>query len=107
MNGAVVRVQGEDGYSFITLTGEEKNRLNAWQIIRPRSKPKSEALFITLRGKNAGQRMSIKSIRRIARQADAKPFLNIRFAERSENQNAGAEIIQDKLALRVIQGGRG
>jgi len=101
MNGAVVRVQGEDGYSFITLTGEEKNRLNAWQIIRPRSKPKSEALFITLRGKNAGQRMSIKSIRRIAQQADAKP-LNIRFCEFSESKN----VKTTPPRLRVIQGGR-
>ncbi len=105
-NGAGLSIQGEQGCSFITLTGESKSLLNAWQMLRPRSNPKSDALFITLRGKCAGQRISIPAIRHVARKSGCKP-LSVRFEDYAELANdKHADLIQNQPALRVIQGGR-
>ncbi len=101
MCGASLRVGDEQGISMLPLSGDAKRALNGWAILRPRSNPKSDALFITLRGKNAGQRMSIAAIRRVARQGNAKP-LNIRFSEFSETSKCEG----NTPMLRVIQGGR-
>jgi len=100
MCGATLMV-GDEQRSMIPLSGDAKRALNDWQILRPRSNPKSDALFITLTGKNAGRRMTVAAIRRIARQDNAK-LLNIRFGEFSESQN----VKTTPPRLRVIQGGR-
>ena len=106
MCGASLRVGDEQDRCMVPLSGDAQRALNDWQILRPRSNPKSDALFVALSGKNTGKRLSVEAIRRIARQADAKP-LNIRFGEFSENSEACEDSIQEnKPKLRVIQGGR-
>jgi len=108
MIGAVLSIRIESGCDFITLTGEAKRSLNAWQILRPRSNPRSSALFITLRGKRTGQRISLSAIRHIGRQSSSKALI-IRFGEHSENSNRKKDETngtRNTPALRVIHGGR-
>lgn len=88
--GALLRIDALDGASFITLAGDAKNLLNGWQMLRPRGNPKGDALFIALRGKLAGQRLSVKSIRAII----------------SKTGNAQAQKTRRKEQFQVIQGGR-
>jgi len=105
MNGAAVGIRIGDKCYFVTLSGKGKDSLNDWQTLRPRGNPRGDALFITLRGKNTGQRMSVSAIRRIARQSGARP-LNIRFGDFSENSERVEHKPESKPKLRVIQGGR-
>jgi len=90
LRGSVLRIDARDGASFITLTGAAKERLNGWQMLRPRGNPKGEALFISLRGKCAGQRLSVKAIRAIVK----------------KNGQVQEHKTKMKEQFQVIQGGR-
>ena len=108
MSGEVVLFHDENSESAsVVLYDEGKRMLNAWQILRPRGKPVSDAFLITLRGKNAGHAMSEKAIKRITKQA-SKP-LQARFSEHAEGSRNKQEKLDDSQtlpALRVIEGGR-